>query len=129
MTVNTLPDDIFLEIFAFYLSYYYSPFNRHNYWHPLEHTTAWQRLVHVCQRWRDIIYGSPRYLDLHLHCSQETPFRKNLNRWPEFPLTLEYVIDPNDDDDDVVAALKHPDRVHRAILIAGYDSSVVGDML
>ena len=44
-------------------------------------------------------------------------------------LTLEYVIDPNDDDDDVVAALKHPDRVHRAILIAGYDSSVVGDML
>ena len=77
---------------------------------------AWQTLVHVCQRWRDIIYGSPCYLDLHIHCSQETPFRKNLNRWPELPLTLDYAIASHDDDGDVVAALEHSDRVHRVIL-------------
>jgi hypothetical protein len=132
VTVNTLPDDIFLEIFAFYLSSYYNSFNRRGYyWLPPEHTIAWQRLVHVCQRWRDIIYGSPRYLDLHLHCSFETPFRKSYGRWPEFPLTLDYDIlnDYGPNADDVVAALEHPDRVHRAILRVCSDSGVVGDML
>jgi hypothetical protein len=132
VTVNTLPDDIFREIFAFYLSFYRCSFKSNclGYWDADKCTKAWQRLVHVCQRWRDIIYGSPCYLDLHLHCSVETPFRKNLGRWPEFPLTLEYIIDPTDDDDDFLAALEHPDRVHRAILfITSPDSLVVHNML
>ena len=105
MTVNTLPDDIFLEIFAFYLSFYYNQYDGHGYWLS-EHTIAWQRLVQVCTRWRDIIYGSPCYLDLHLSCSPQTPFTKNYGRWPEFPLALHYTIQdeyyPIDDNDDVV---------------------------
>jgi len=79
--------------------------------------TVWQRLVHVCQRWRQIIYASPRYLDLHLYCSYQTPFRKNLSRWPEFPLIIDYIIPDDDDDDDLIAALEHSDRVHRIDLI------------
>ena len=82
------------------------------------HMKEWQRLVHVCQRWRRIIYGSPSFFDLHLHCSAETPFWNNLMHWPEFPLTVHYVIPCGiDQDDDLIAALECIDRVHRIELI------------
>ena len=110
MTINSLPDSIFVEIFAFYLL---SIPGGHRY--TTGHAWEWQLLVQVCQRWKQIIYGSPRYLDLHLPCSDETPF-KNLSRWPEFPLTLDYYIFPDVngfvDIDDLMAALEQPDRVH-----------------
>jgi len=85
--------------------------------------------VHVCQRWRNIIFESPRYLNLHLHCSSETPFRKNFGPWPEFPLILEYSIYPEEDGKDVIFALKHPDRVHRIDLTIGHSDLVGGDVL
>jgi hypothetical protein len=78
----------------------------------MEHAEEWKSLVHVCQRWRNIIYGSPRHLNLHLFCSPETPFRENAG-WPEFPLILDYTITPEEDDDDIILALEHPDRVRR----------------
>jgi hypothetical protein len=112
VTVNILPDDIFREIFAFCIP--------GRDWNPIGHMKEWQRLVQVCKRWQQIIYGSPRYLDLHLHCSYETPFKKNLSRWPEFPLTVDYLIDPygdgDDNDNDLIAALEQPDRVHHVNL-------------
>lgn len=117
MTVNSLPDNIFREIFAFCLSNVTK-----GYWYPSSHTREWQRLVQVCQRWQQIIYGSPYYLDLHLHCSHETPFTASWNdcsHWPEFPLTLHYSIfwDVGDEDaHDLIAVLEQPDRVHRVNL-------------
>ena len=123
VTVNSLPDNIFLEIFAFCLSSIPS-----DDMYTTKHAKKWQGLVQVCKRWQQIIYGSPRYLDLHLHCSNSringTPFlappefkmlfRRNHSRWPEFPLTLEYTIYRNEieDVDDLIAALEQPDRVH-----------------
>ena len=83
------------------------------------HMKEWQRLVHVCQRWRRIIYGSPSFFDLHLYCSAQTPFKGNLSNWPEFPLTLHYVMQNDlqeDDYDDILYAL-HCDRVHRIGLV------------
>ena len=128
MTVNSLPDSIFVEIFAFYLFSIPS-----DYWYPSTHTKEWQGLVRVCKRWKQIIYASPRYLDLHLHCSIETPFRNNHSRWPEFPLTLEYAIyqDENDfvDVDDLIAALEQPDRVHFIDLRIGSSDSRVDEVL
>ncbi|KAH8989844.1 hypothetical protein EDB83DRAFT_2559592 [Lactarius deliciosus] len=108
-TINVFPDDILLEIFAFCLPDPYS------YGDPQRRMRVWQRLVRVCQRWRRIIYTSPRYLDLHLHCSSQTPFRKDLSLWPEFPLTVEYCI--MEDEDDLTAALEQPDRIRRIDLI------------
>ena len=127
MSANILPDDILRGIFAFCLSSYRCPFNCHGYWLPLKHTTEWQRLVHVCQRWRQIIYGSPRYFDLHLYCSVETHFRKSLSRWPEFPITIDYII--SWEEDNVIAALEHPDRVHRVNLIISYLDAGERDVL
>ena len=90
--------------------------NDYRYGFTTSHAEEWQVLVQVCQRWQQIIYGSPRYLDLHLHCSNAAPFRNNHSRWPEFPLTLKYVLYPDEDDledfDDLVAALEQSDRVH-----------------
>ncbi|KAH9013172.1 hypothetical protein EDB83DRAFT_300158 [Lactarius deliciosus] len=103
-TIDILPDDILLEIFAFRLPYFYTHLGSMR-------MRVWQRLMHVCQRWRRIIYASPRYLDLYLHCSSETSFRKNLSLWPEFPLSVRSFLP--DDQDDFIAVLEHPDRVCR----------------
>ncbi|KAH9020970.1 hypothetical protein EDB84DRAFT_1621471 [Lactarius hengduanensis] len=102
-TINILPDDIFREIFSICLS---DPDE-----YPNDPMWEWQRLVRVCQRWRQIIYGSPRYFDLHLCCTNGTPSREALSLWPEFPLIVQYYI--AEDDDDLNAALEHPDRVRR----------------
>ena len=106
---DTFPDEIIQEIFAFCLC------NRH--WNPIGHMKEWQRLVHVCQRWRRIIYGSPSFFDLHLYCSAQTPFLNNLSNWPEFPLTVHYVVSHGDLDDDLISALDCRDRVHRIELV------------
>ena len=111
MTIDILSDDIFREIFAFCLRTVPDP-----YWflHAWEHMKAWQGLVHVCRRWRQIIYASPLYFNLQLYCANHTPFVKKVGRWPEFPLVVRYHIP--EDEDDLIAALKHPDRIHRVDL-------------
>jgi hypothetical protein len=128
VTINTLPDDILRELFRELFVFCPSescPDRRYWRLEAIEHTTAWQSLVQVCQRWRNIIYGSPRYLDLHIHCSDRKPFRKNSNRWPEFPLTLQYTICPDEEDDDVVFALARPDHVHRIDLSIRHSGCIV----
>ncbi|KAH9008202.1 hypothetical protein EDB84DRAFT_1598505 [Lactarius hengduanensis] len=104
-TINILPDDIFREIFAICLS---DPYEN-----PLVCMWEWQGLVKVCQRWRQIIYASPRYFDLHLCLTNGTSFMEDsdLSLWPEFPLIVNYYV--KEDDDDVIAALGHPDRTCR----------------
>ena len=132
VTIDTLPDNIFREIFREVVTFKFYISEPCPYWlsrYPEAHATAWQRLVQVCQRWRNIIFGSPRYLDLHLHCSEETPFWENSSCWPEFPLTLKYTISPDEDDDDVIFALKHPDRVRRVDLSIRHSDSIVHEVL
>jgi hypothetical protein len=56
-TVNKLPYDVLLDIFDVYL----------NVTGPLvfeERTNRWHTLVHVCRRWRDLVFASPRRLNL-----------------------------------------------------------------
>ena len=99
-TIDILPDDIFLEIFAFCVHDPCKDF--------VQLMGEWKRLVHVCQRWRQIIYASPRYLDLFLYCSKGTPVR-NLGCWPAFPIAMSY--HGPDHEDDAISILKHRDRV------------------
>jgi hypothetical protein len=80
----------------------------------------WLFLVHVCRRWRQITFASPRRLDLQLLCTYGTPVRKNLGIWPPIPIVLQYgdyvkSMSPSDED-DVIAALLHPDRVSQVSL-------------
>jgi hypothetical protein len=80
---------------------------------------------HVCRRWRQIIFASPRRLDLQLLCTDGTPFREILGIWPTIPIIvlLWSGIQPRDED-NLIAALEHPDRVSRIKL--SVDESQLG---
>lgn len=74
----------------------------------------WRLLVHVCHRWRHIIFASPLRLNLQIYCTYGTPVRKILGIWPDFPITIDYNLRCGillNDEDNVMAALKHLDRV------------------
>ena len=96
MSIDMLPDDVLLEIFDFFVRGEYD----------LE---AWQRVVHVCRRWRRIVFGSPRRLDLRLVCSDKTPARDTLDIWPALPLSIE--CEGAESVDNILAVLEHSDRV------------------
>jgi hypothetical protein len=40
---------------------------------------TWQTLVHVCRRWRTLVFGSPLFLKLELVCTVKTPARDTLD--------------------------------------------------
>ena len=98
-----MPDLVLLKTFDFYL---------HE-----EDIEAWHTLVHVCQKWRILVFGSPRRLDVRLLCTHRAPARKMLDIWPQFPIVtscdghgrkgvwLESCTD------NLIAALEHNDRV------------------
>ena len=94
-----LPDVALLEIFDFLL-------------HNLENwdRERWHKLVHVCRKWRNIVFGSPVCLDLRLYCTARTPVMKTLDVWPSLPIIID---DPTHtpDTDNIVAALKQNERI------------------
>lgn len=116
VTIDVLPDDVLLVIFDSYLM------NR-RFLQPegAEGTMAWKRLAHVCQRWRDIVFQSPRRLDLHILCTHFTPVREMLDIWPVMPLAI-YVglfCFPQWDTENVeniMAAFEHRDRISRIVI-------------
>jgi hypothetical protein len=65
--------------------------------------------VHVCRRWRHIVFGSPHRLNLELTCTGRTPTRDRLDIWPALPLNIdvdEYDYEPIRSVDDIVAGLQ-----------------------
>jgi hypothetical protein len=71
---------------------------------------SWQSLVHVCRRWRGLVFGSPRRLNLHLFCITEIYARRSLDVWPALPLLIEGVVSKTSVN-NVIAALEHSDRI------------------
>jgi hypothetical protein len=72
---------------------------------------AWHTLVHVCRKWRNVVFGSPRRLDLRLRCTSSTPVKEMLDVWPLFPIVIR---DPSYQIscvDNIVAALGHNNRI------------------
>ncbi len=110
-TIGMLPDNVLLEIFDFYRKI---PDLYERFFRP---AWKWHFLVHVCQSWRQIVFASPHRLNLQILCTYGTPVKKNLGIWPAFPIVIDYRYiysergnTPNDED-NVVTALEHPDRV------------------
>ncbi|KAH8984725.1 hypothetical protein EDB92DRAFT_1467622 [Lactarius akahatsu] len=102
ITIGDLSDNDLLNIFHYYLDV--SP----------QH---WPRLVHICRRWRRIIFASQQALHLQIFCTHGTPVLKTLDRWPAQPIVVKYggslELDPPapEDEDNILAALKQSDRV------------------
>ncbi len=103
-----LPDDVLLEIFDFYVM--------HLEYAGKKGTEEWQSLVHVCRRWRSLVLGSPRRLNLELYCTPNTPTRDTLDVWPALPLIVRGDYGLRSGTDNIIAALGQSNRVCQVIL-------------
>ena len=97
-----LPDDALLAIFDFCA---------YQYGRRKEDIEVWQTLVHVCRRWRSLVFASPRRLNLRLVYAAKTPARDALDVWPALPLVIQ--CDPCRIGymDNIVAVLERNNRV------------------
>ncbi|KAI0292177.1 hypothetical protein BC826DRAFT_1186632 [Russula brevipes] len=104
-TIDKLPDDVLLETFDSYLAG--------------QNLDQWHTLVHVCRRWRNVVFASPRRLDLRLLCRNDRPVRAMLDIWPALPIHIENAWGECRESglDNIAAALEHPDRVRSINLI------------
>ena len=107
-----LPDDVLLEIFDFYLIKFQHLDFRDHYNHGMKE--PWISLVHVCRRWRSLVFGSPRRLNLQLQLlfDYKRSVTRTLDIWPALPLVIQgFVLEKSVD--DIIAELKHCDRIHK----------------
>ena len=120
-----LPDDVLLEIFAFYVNEDSDQGLDQGLYHEVfkKAIEVWQTLVHVCQRWRSVVFGSPGRLNLRLVCTPETPARDTLDVWPSLPLLIrDSSYESVDGVDEIIAGLKRSDRVVKISLVYAEDS-------
>jgi hypothetical protein len=78
VTIDILPEDVLLEIF----DHYVDPTRKY------DGIEAWCTLVHVCQKWRNVVLESPLRLNLRIRCHPTTPVREKLDIWPALPIVL-----------------------------------------
>jgi len=100
--IDMLPDDVLLAIFDFYVKE--DQFTKKG-------IEAWQSLVHVCQLWRNVVFGSPRRLNLRLLCTPGTQSGM-LDVWPALPLVIRGHVSRSDMD-NIISVLERSDRVCR----------------
>ena len=103
-----LPDDVLLEIFHFHVDEAWDESENEE-----DRMKAWQSLVHVCRRWRSVVFGSPRRLELRLVCTPSTRTRDTVDVWPALPLVIWAYHLNRGSVDNIVALLEHSDLVHR----------------
>ena len=104
MTFDMLNDDVLLQIFEFYVD------------EDMDIKENWMTLIHVCRRWRSIVFQSPRHLNLRLHCTPKKQMRDTLDIWPPLPLVIRDFFTTSSRASVVynfIAALEHNDRVYQ----------------
>ena len=117
MTIGVLPDNVLLDIFEFYRGELYVA------------VWPWNRLVHVCRRWRYVVFGSPLRLDLCLHCTYKTCVKQVLEVWPLLPIELDfrqlYGVD------DIIAIFEHRGRVRHLKIhdLTGFQMEQLASMM
>jgi hypothetical protein len=90
-----LPDIALLYIFEFYVDGYY--------------VEAWHALVHVCRKWRNIVFESPRRLNLRLYYKVKK--QEMLDIWPALPIVIEVYVRELWSANNIIAALEHNNRI------------------
>jgi hypothetical protein len=110
MPIDVVPDDVLLAVFDFCVNKYPAE-DLYTLAGPVKkQIEVWQPLVHVCRRWRSLIFGSPRRLNLQLVCTPSTPTRDTLDVWPALPLLI-CNDDYREEVDNIIPALERSDRV------------------
>jgi hypothetical protein len=131
-TIGTLPDDTLLEVFSFYVEEAYDAASSSNGFYveetyddvcsppgfyAIEKLEAWCTLIHVCRRWRNLVFASPRRLNLRLVCTRRKPMGEMMGIWPTLPIVIDdqelccYYMTRMEHIGNVVAALEQRDRV------------------
>ena len=105
MTIDIRPDVALLEIFDFYAG------EKRKTHEDVEHIEAWHTLVHVCRKWRIVVFGSPHRLGLRLRCTASTPVRETLGIWPLLPIVIVGGDDEKWGMDNIIAGVEHKDRI------------------
>ena len=108
--IDVLHDDVLLVIFHFYVEMHPSYGSKMG-------VEAWRPLVHVCRRWRSLVFGSPHRLNLQLYCTPKTPTRDTLDVWPALPLVIEGSMTFTSGTDNVIVALEQSNRVCQVFLM------------
>lgn len=107
LTIQALPNEILLEIFDCHRLLTMETASS-GFW-------VWHRLAHVCQKWRSIVFASPHRLDLRLVYTHGKPVRESVDCWPILPISIWYPPTARlsrEDEHNVVAALRYPDRIY-----------------
>ena len=116
VTIDMLPDIALLRIFDFYLV----EARIGRMWFNLETVETWSALVHVCQKWRNVVFGSPRCLDLRLFYTTDTPVSEMFDIWPLLPIAMRVRVEggwSNSLAYDIIAELdEYNDRIYSIIL-------------
>ena len=86
VTISVLPDDVLLETFTHVARPQAKTY--FNVEGPRHYEDGWRTLVHVCKRWRSVVFSSPRRLDLRLFCTNKRPVKKSLDIWPALPIYI-----------------------------------------
>jgi len=107
MTIDQLPNEVLLDIFKFYVDMPCPDLDT------CSGMDSWQVLVHVCQRWRSLVFASPRRLDLELLCTNRRPVTKKLDIWPDLPIVVytDFTISQRYDVSNIAFALKQHNRI------------------
>jgi hypothetical protein len=100
VTIDILPDDALLYVFDFYVA-------------QASEVEAWHTLVHVCRRWRILVFGSPHRLNLQIEFRGFLSLREMQDIWPALPIVISADFASTTFCDGIKAVLKHHDRVCR----------------
>jgi len=113
VTIEVLPNTVLVEIFSFYVD------------RPGADEDVWHTLVHVCRRWRSVVFDSPRRLHLRLLCTPKRPL-KMLDIWPALPIVIDFMAKGKRPRgmDNIIKALEQHCRV-RKIDIRGIPNSLM----
>src|SRR5712671_1369566 len=120
MTIDTLPDNVLVEIF-FYVNITRNRDLMQNPWHAL---------VHVCRRWRNVVFASSRRLNLRLEYEGHGPASEVLDAWPVLPVILRSSpsrlfhprLDPRLDNRVAALESEHYDRIREIHIFDMADS-------
>ena len=88
LTIDDIPDEVLLEIFDSYRQLFTQ--GHHNDWN---RRPKWFKLIHVCQRWRRIVFASSTRLSLCLVVANNNPGHMKAifsPRIPPLPIAVDY---------------------------------------
>lgn len=72
---------------------------------------GWRTLVHVCRRWKNVVFGSPRRLHLRIAYTNKSYVRERLDVWPRLPIVVSGYCDSVTCLDNIKVALENDDRI------------------